>query len=109
HEDIRKATERGAYAWTSVGADRRRDLEDFAAELEADAVLRVAAVDLIADVEGRIDVAAAALQEERRAAEILLDHLARQAGVVSGHDHRTAAHRHRVGRVAKDDRDRRTV
>ena len=81
------------------------DLQCFAAELHADPVLRVAAVDLVADADAGVDVAAAALEEEREAAEVLLDHVAGRTGVVGGGDLRPAADRHRVGGVAEEGGD----
>src|SRR4029078_5092689 len=76
------------------------------AELEAAAVLRVAAVDLVADPDPRVDVAAAALQEEGEPAEGSLQHLASGTRVVAGGDRRPAADRDGMGRVAEDDGDR---
>src|SRR4029077_3805817 len=58
---------------------------------------------------GRIDVAAAALEEDREAAQALLDHPPRGARVVGRRDHRARSDRDRVGRVTEQDRDRHTV
>ncbi len=58
---------------------RAATCERLAAELEADAVLRVAAVDLVADADAGVDVAAAALEEEGEPAEVALQDLARGA------------------------------
>src|SRR6185503_17318278 len=84
-------------------------LQGLAAELEADAVLRVAAVDLVADAGAGVDVAAAALEEEGEPAEVVLEHLARGPGVIGGRDLRPAPDRDGMRRVAEDDGDRITV
>ena len=78
-EDVGDVAERSALAGARVGADAGGDLERLAAELEPDAVLGVAAVDLVADPDAGVDVAAAALQEEREPAQVALEHLARRA------------------------------
>ena len=104
-EDVGDVAEGPALPGAGVGADPGGDLEDFAAELEADAVLGVAAVDLVADPDARVDVAAAALQEEAS-----LRGCARaprgRAGVVRRGDLRPASHRDRMRRVPKGDGDR---
>ena len=81
-EDVGDVAERTSFAGLGVGADAGGDLECFAAELEADAVLGVAAVDLVADPDAGVDVAAAALEEQREAAEVALQHLPRRAWIV---------------------------
>jgi hypothetical protein len=83
-EDVRDVPERAALTGPCVGADARCDLERLAAELEADAVLRVPAVDLVPDADARVDVAAAALEEEGEPAEAALQHVTCRAGVVRG-------------------------
>ena len=105
-EDVGDVAERPSFAGLGIGADAGGDLECFAAELEADAVLGVAAVDLVADPDAGVDVAAAALEEQREAAEVALQHLPRGARVVRGGDLRPAADGDGVGGVAEDDRDR---
>ena len=81
-EDVGDVAERPSFAGLGVGADAGGDLECFAAELEADAVLGVAAVDLVADPDAGVDVAAAALEEQREAAEVALQHLPRGPRVI---------------------------
>ena len=88
-EDVGDVAEWPALPGAGVGADPGGDLEGFAAELEADAVLGVAAVDLVADPDAGVDVAAAALQEQGETAEVALEHLPGGAGVVRGGDLRS--------------------
>ena len=108
-EDVGDVAERSALAGPGVGADLGGDLEGFAAELEADAVLGVAAVDFVADPDAGVDVAAAALEEEGEAAEVALEHLPRRSRVVRRGDLRPAPDRDRVGGVAEEDGDRGAV
>src|SRR5436190_10933990 len=105
-EDVGDVAEWPALAGAGVGADRGGGLEGFAAELEADAVLGVAAVDLVADPDARVDVAAAALQEEGEAAEVAFEHLAGRPRVVGGRDLRPAPDRDGMRRIAECDGDR---
>jgi hypothetical protein len=108
-EDVGHVAERPPRAGTGVGADSGRDAKHLAAELEAHAVLGVAAVDLVADPDAGVDVAAAALEEEGDAAEVALEHLTGRAGEVGRGDCRAPADGDGVGRVAKGDGDGQAV
>ena len=105
-EDVGDVAEWSALSGAGVGADPGGDFECFAAELEADAVLGVAAVDFVADPDAGVDVAAAALQEEREAAEVSLEHVAGRPRVVRGGDLRPASDRDGMCGVAEGDGDR---
>ena len=92
-EDVGDVAERSPLSGVGVGADACGDLQGFAAERQADAVLGVAAIDLEAHSGARADVAATALQEEREATEALFDDAPRGAGKVRRGDGGPRAHR----------------
>ena len=96
-QDVGDVAERPALARSGVGANPSRNFERFAAELEADAVLGVAAVDFVADADARVDVAAAALEEQRETTEAALEHVARRTGEVGRGDGGPPADGDRMG------------
>ena len=103
-QDVGDVAERPSLPGTRVRADAGGHLHDLPAELRADAVLRVAAVDLEPHPRARVDVAGAALEEQREPAEAPLDHLPGSAREVGRGDRGARPHRDRVARVAEDDR-----
>ena len=105
HENVGDGAEPPARPGARVRANPGGDLEHLAPELEPDPTFRVAAVDLVADPDRRVDVAAAALHEDREPTELLLDEIAR-GRVVGRGDERTRADGHRVSRIPENDRDR---
>ena len=81
-------------------------LHYLAPELDADAVLRVVAVDLEPHPRAGVDVPPAALEEEREPTEAALHDVSRRPRIVRRGDRGAWAHRDRVARVAEDDRNR---